>query len=52
MMEKMVLVAYHKYQKMLEAQSVKIPSAPKKKKKDKMSYPPPRKRDPSPEIRS
>ena len=50
-MEKMVLVPYGKYQKMLEAQAVKIPTAPKPEKKDQMSYLPPRKRDP-PEIRS
>ena len=50
-MEKMVLVPYDKYQKMLEAQSVKIHTAPKPKKKNQMPYLPHGKRDP-PEIRS
>ena len=38
-----------KYQRMLEAQSVKIPTAPKqmKKEKDHMPYPTPGIRDPS-----
>ena len=40
-MEKMVLVPSDKYQKMLEAKSVKITTAPKPKKKDQMPYLPP-----------
>ena len=40
-MEKMVLVPYDRYQKMLEAKSVKIPTTPKPKKKDQMPYLPP-----------
>ena len=50
-MEKTALVPYDKYQKMLDAQSVRIPTAPKPKKKDQMAYLPPRKRD-QPKIRS
>ena len=42
----MVLVPYDKYQKMLEAQSVKTPTAPKPTKTNQMPYPPPGKRDP------
>ena len=40
---KMVLVPYDKYQRMLDKQSFKTPTAPKpkKKKKDQMTYPSP-----------
>ena len=48
-MEKLILVPYDKYQRMLEAHSVKTVTVPKpqKKEKDQMPCPPPGKRDTS-----
>ena len=53
-MKKIVLVPYDKYQRMLEAQSVKTPSAPKptKRREDQMPYPPAGKRETVPHRKS